>query len=278
LTTAGPPAYAAPRVARRKLALTIALAMFVSYAFAADTARTIPDRRKALDDGERRWDDRTQTLAFKIVGRGAPKTLGVELSEKRYPGDERKSILFFSAPPAAKGMGFLAFIHKGKEAERWIYLGERIRQISGTERDDRFLDTDFAHRDLDILVEMTSWTEGDAVSSLHGEETVDGVACHVIDLAPKRTDIGYRKITLWLGHDDLVPRKLEFFEDDAGEPARRIHQSDIRRIGAIPVAYRTKVETPSARSTTEAVVVGVKFDQHLTDAAFTRRALEQGAN
>jgi hypothetical protein len=262
-----------------KLVLIIALAALVSQGLAADTARMILDKRKALDDGERHWDDRKQKLTFKIADRsGTTRTRELELTEKRYPADERKSVVFFSTPPEVKGTAFLAFTHKGKPADQWLYLPElqRIRQITGNSRKDKFVGTDLTFRDLDILSEMTSWTEDDAASSLRGEETVDGVACHVIDLAPKREDIGYTKITLWLGRDDYVPRRLEFYGKDAAVPEKRIHQADIRKVGAIPVAYLTKVETPAAGSTTDVIVADTQFNLKLADEAFTQRAIEQG--
>jgi hypothetical protein len=262
-----------------KLALTMVLSLLAAQGLAAETARQILDRRKALDDGERHWVDRTQTLTFKIVDRrGGTRTRELELLEKRYPGDERKSIVFFSTPPEVKGTAFLAFTHKGKPADQWLYLPElqRVRQITANTRTQSFVGTDLTYRDLDILSEMTSWTEADAASSLRGEDTVDGVVCHVIDQTPKRDDIGYAKIATWLGRDDLVARKLEFFGDDAAVPAKRIHQSDIRKVGSIPVAYLTKIETPAAGSATDVVVVETRFDQKLGDDVFTQRALEQG--
>jgi outer membrane lipoprotein-sorting protein len=245
---------------------------------AAETARQILDRRQALDEGERHWTDRQQRLTFRIADRrGGTRTRELELSEKRYPGEERKAIVFFSAPPEVKGTGFLAFTHKGKPADQWLYLPElqRVRQITANTRNQSFVGTDLTYRDLDILTEMTTWSEADATSSLRGEETVDGVACHVIELAPQRDDIGYRRIVLWLGKDDLVPRRLEFF-GDAPEPVRRITQTDIRKVGAIPVAYHTKVETPAAGSATEVIVGETRFNQQLADDTFTQRALEQG--
>lgn len=261
-----------------KLAWMLAVVMVAAPAFAAETARQILDRRQALDDGERHWDDRKQKLTFRIVDkRGGVRTRELELSEKRYPQDERKSIVFFASPPEVKGTAFLAFTHKGKSADQWLYLPElqRVRQITSNTRKQPFVGTDLTYHDLDILTEMTSWTEDDAASSLRPEEPVDGVACHVIELATKRGDIDYKKVVLWLGRDDLVPRRLEFFEDGA-EPVKRITQRDIRKVGAIPVAYETKVETPAVGSSTDIVVAETKFNQQLADDAFTQRALEQG--
>src|SRR6185503_1601486 len=256
----------------------LALVFTVVPGFGAETARQILDRRQALDDGERHWGDRQQKLTFRILDkRGGVRTRELELSEKRYPGDERKSIVFFASPPEVKGTAFLAFTHKGKSADQWLYLPElqRVRQITANTRKQSFVGTDLTYHDLDILTEMTSWTEADAASSLRPEEQVDGVACHVIELATKRDDIAYKKIVLWLGRDDLVPRRLEFFEEGA-EPLKRIVQRDIRKVGAIPVPYATKVETPAAGSSTEIAIVETKFNQKLADDTFTQAALEQG--
>lgn len=261
----------------RSLALLVLLAA-ASLAPAAESARQILDRRKALDDGERHWSDREQRLTFRIHDRrGGERTRDLVLFEKRYPDDERKAIVFFQSPPEVKGTAFLAFNHKGRPAEQWLYLPElqRVRQITANTRTQSFVGTDLTYRDLDILTEMGSWTEADATSKLRGEETIDGVPCAVVELVPQREDIGYAKIVLWLARDDLVPRRVDFFADE-GEAAKRVLQSDVRKVGAIPVAYTTKVETPAAGSSTDITVLDTKFNQNLADDVFTQRALEQG--
>jgi len=251
--------------------------LVVTPAFGAETARQILDRREALEKGVQHWDDRQQKLTFAIHSSGADRQRELDLYEKRYADDERKSIVFFAAPPEVKGTAFLAFTHKGKPGDQWLYLPElqRVRQITSNTRNQSFVGTDLTYHDLDLLTEMTSWTEADAASSLRGEETIEGVACHVIDFTAKREDIGYKKIALWLGKDDLVPRKLEFFGDEA-EPTKRITQDDVRKVGAIPIAYHTKVETPAAGTSTEVIVSETQFNQKLPDDAFTQAALEQG--
>jgi outer membrane lipoprotein-sorting protein len=259
------------------LALTV-LATLATPAPAAETARQILDRRKALEDTTRHWNDRQERIKFRIIDRrGGERVRELDLYEKRYPADEEKTILFFRSPAEVKGTGFLAFTHKGRPADQWLYLPalKRVRQITANPRNESFVGTDLSYHDLDIIQEMTSWTESDAASKLNGEEPVDGVATHVIELTPGREDIKYKRIRLWLGRDDLMPRRLEFFEDGA-EPKKRIVQSDIRNVGAIPVAYRVEAETPSAGSKTVIEIAEVKFNQSLEDDLFTQRYLERG--
>ena len=272
----GPVYHRAPM--RMRLAATLMLLVgLAGAARAAETARQILDRRKALDDTTRHWDDRHQKMKLTIVGRGGERVREIELFDRREPGDEQKTILFFLAPAEVKGTGFLAFTHKGRPADQWLYLPElqRVRQITARTRNESFMGTDLSYHDLDLIQEMTSWTEADARSSLRGEETVDGTPTYAIEEVPQREDIGYKKIVVWLGHDDLVPRRLELYED-AAEPKKRIAQSDVKSIGAIPVPHHVEVATPAAGSHTVIEIADVQFNQKLDPDLFTQRYLERG--
>ena len=94
---------------------------------------------------------------------------------------------------------------------------------------------------------------------------------------------------VWLGRDDLVARRIDFYEEasaagwlgldggDAPAPTRRVLQRDVRRVGAIPVPFRAEVETPAAGSKTTVTFESVTFDQSLPDDLFNQPALEWGS-
>src|SRR6185436_18844241 len=132
--------------------------------------------------------------------RGGERVREIDLFDRREPGDEQKTILFFLSPAEVKGTGLLSFTHKGRPADQWLYLSElqRVRLITARTRNESFMGTDLSYHDLDLVQEMTSWTESDARSSLRADETLDATGTHVIELAPQREDIGYKKIVLWL--------------------------------------------------------------------------------
>jgi len=266
------------RIATILLLLAAVVLALASAARADETARQILDRRKTLDDTTRHWDDRHQKMKLTIFDRrGGERVREIELFDRREPGDEQKTILFFLAPAEVKGTGFLAFTHKGRAADQWLYLPElqRVRQITARARNESFMGTDLSYHDLDLIQEMTSWTEADARSTLRGEATVDGTPTYAIEETPQREDIGYKKVVVWLGRDDLVPRRLELYEDEA-EPKKRVVQSDIKPIGAIPVPHHVEVATLAAGSHTVIEIADVQFNQRLDPELFSQRYLERG--
>ena len=263
-----------------RLPAVVLLGLFglTPFVHGAESARAILDRRKALDDTTRHWTDRQQRMRFVIVGTsGGERRRELSVYERRYPEDEIKSVVFFHAPAEVKGTALLAFTHKRRQGEQWLYLPAlaRVRVISGSARREKFVGTDLTYHDIDLIQEMTSWTEEDATSKLLGDGDVGGVAVHEIELRPQREDIGYKKIVLGLGREDLVPRRIEFFED-GDTPAKQIIQSDVRAVGPIPVAHKIEVQTPAAKTSTTIEVSEVKFDQSLKDDLFTQRTLERG--
>jgi outer membrane lipoprotein-sorting protein len=262
-----------------RLLLAITLVVGLGGVGRADPAREILDRRETLDNTTRHWDDRHARMSFVIVDRrGSERNRELELYERREAGDERKTIVFFQSPPEVKGTGFLAFTHHGSPADQWLYLPElkRVRQITAHSRNESFVGTDLSYHDLDLLNEMGAWTDADAAATLKGEEAVDGVPTHVIEYAPKREDIGYHRIVLWLGKDDLTPRRLEFWED-GDAPKKRIQQGDVRSVGPIPVAYHVEVESVGAGSKTTITLSDVQFDLKLEPDLFSQRYLERGS-
>jgi len=277
----------------RRTAVGLAVALAVAAgARGEETARQILDRQRALDEGERRWVDRHEQLRMEVADPSrAPRTLALDLFDKKYPARERRTMVYFSAPDAVKGTAFLAIAHADRPADQWLYLPEakRARRIGGEVRKQGFVGTDFTYHDLDLLAALPRWTEADATASLRGDERLDGVACHVIELIPQRPEAGYQRIVVWLGRDDLVARQVELYEaappsgwlglgggDGPAVPTRRIRQSEVRRIGAIPVAHRAEVETPRAGSRTTVTFLRVAFDQRLPDDLFSQPALAWG--
>jgi outer membrane lipoprotein-sorting protein len=202
----------------------------------------------------------------------------LKVLDKRYADGEDKAISLFLAPPEVKGTGFLQWSHQGRDDDQWLYLPElkRTRRITSRLRDQSFMGTDFSYWDLEILAEIQDWTEPDAPSKLTGSETIDGQACHVIELRPQQKDVLYGKIVIWVDQELLVSRKLEFFGTD-GAHLKTLTQQDIRNIGPIPTPHRLEMRSLKKESRTEVDLTDVAYDRDLSDEVFTERQLKRGA-
>ena len=250
-----------------------------SAVLATETARTILDRAKALEEGERKWRDRHERVKLTISGGvGSDRIRELDIFEQKTPGGDphQKQLLVFRSPAEVQGTAFLAHLHRGRAAEQWLYLPalKRTRQIVAQMRTESFVGTDLSNKDLDIIADIVTWTEEDAGSALLADETIAGVPCHQIALAPKRADIGYPKLIVFLGKDDLVARALHFYDDDGLKKV--LEQSKIEKTGAIPVGRLVRVDTPAAKTSTSIEIQTVEFDQGLDEARFTQSNLDRG--
>ena len=262
-----------------RLALGFALAVGVAApARAANAARELLDRVHRLNETDREWTDRTQHLHLTIVDRrGNERKRDLVIRTKKVGEKSNRTILFFLSPVEVRGIGFLQWVRSDEEDQQWLFLPElkRVRRITGTSRQGSFVGTDFSYEDLAIWTEVLDWTEEDARSRLLGEETVDGHVCAVIELQPAKVDVSYGKIRIWVARDDYVPRRMEF-DDDRGKLEKTLELSDVREVGAIPVAHRLVMRNERGGSQTRVVFTEIEFDTGVSDDEFTQRRLEKG--
>jgi outer membrane lipoprotein-sorting protein len=264
---------------RPLLTLVVVTLTLLPMCARAETAREILDRAHALDSTTRHWTDRSQRLTLLIISAdGDERRRQLTILTKRYPGDEEKALTTFLEPAEVKGTTFLQWSHKDAADEQWLYLPDlrRTRRITSDLRNESFMGTDFSYQDLEILSELQGWTEAEAPSTLVGEETIDGHPCYVIALRPKKDDVAYARIQVWLDRETLVARRMDFF--DKGDAAiKTLLFEGIENIGAFPTARVLEMRNLKNDSRTRIEASDVKYDTGLSDDFFTQRYLERGA-
>jgi outer membrane lipoprotein-sorting protein len=258
-------------------AIAALLGVILAVPLHAETAREVLDRRKALEAGARKWTDRQYMMKLHISGRGSDRERELVAYEKRFPGDERRTVIFFRAPAEVNGTAFLSIAKSSGPADQWIYMPElqRVRQVTARTRNESFVGTDLTYGDLDLMQEVVNWTDQDTDAVLRGQETVDGTPAYAIEFTPKHESAAYKKIVVWLGRDDLVVRQIEFYADGT-TLTKRLRESGIKMVGSHPVAHTVDVETPSTGSHTTMQLLDVKYDAGVDDDLFTQAALERG--
>lgn len=264
----------------------------------SQSARPIFDSLRALEEGDRWWDDQYRRLSVVVAEPAIPaRNLGLDLYERRGKDSRRKTLTVFWRPAEKAGIALLSDRQSGRPGTQWLFTPEnrRIRQIAESTRDVRFDTTDFTYRDLDVLADMPFWSEADASAVLRGVETLDGVTCLVIELTAQTGYLGYSRIIVWLGDKDLVLRQAEFYEPDrpawfedflgrvgprsaGGAPVRRLRQWDVRWSEGIPTPHAIEFQTLPEGSTTKIEVIEVLHNQGFPDSMFSPANLAQQSN
>jgi hypothetical protein len=135
--------------------------------------------------------------------------------------------------------------------------------------------TDFSYRDLELLTDVFEWDEDEAPAKLVANEPIDGRDAALIELQPKKKDVGYQRIRLLLERDALVLRRMEFYGMGDG-PKKLLRLDAVRDVQGIPTAFTLEMVQPPLNSKTDVTVADVKYNQNLPEDLFTTRALERG--
>jgi len=246
----------------------------------ANEARALLDEANRLDDTTRAWSDRVQRLKLRIVdGRGIERNREMVMKTLKGAGGNDKAFVVFHAPPEVRGTSFLQFSHPDRDAEQWLYLPAlgRVRQISAQSKNESFMGTDFSYRDLELLTDVFEWTEDEAPATLVGKETIDGLEGAVIELEPRKKDVGYGRIRIVLTKPDVVMRRMDLFAGSGAAPKKSLKLGRYEDVQGKPTATYLEMAQPGPGSVTFVDVSGVRYDTGMTDDEFTTRALERGA-
>lgn len=244
----------------------------------ARSARQILDAVKHLNDTTRAWTDLTRRMHIVIHDRrGGERNRDLLIRTRRGAEGEDKTLVVFQEPPEIRGTSLLQFDHQDRDAEQWLYLPElgRVRTISAQSKDESFMGTDFSYRDLELLTDVTEWTEEEARSSSKGDGEIDGQAVHLIELVPIVKDVGYSRIVVALAKEELTLRRMEFYGEGA-KPEKVLELGRIEKIDEIPTARSLVMRQEGEGTHTVVDVSEVHYNQDLADKLFTKRALERG--
>ncbi len=175
--------------------LTIALAIVLTFAtpaWADQAADIVRDADRARRPG--------QSFVWKITvtNHEKGKEPSVDSFEVFVKGTARVFVKFI-APPRNVGRSLL-----GLDRDLWIYLpdaGKPVRIPLSQRLVGQVANGDIARLDY----------AGDYTPTLAGEETVDGVPCHVLDLKANTKEVTYAAIKYWVSRDGRRPVKAEFY-------------------------------------------------------------------
>ena len=176
-----------------RLALLLALLLGVAGPARADEAADLVREADRM-----RRPAESFVWKINITSQEAKKAPSVDGFEVFVKGGARVFVRFI-APPRNVGRSLLAL---GRDL--WIYLpdaGKPVRIPMSQRLVGQVANGDIARADY----------AGDYEATLVGEESVDGVACHVLDLKAKSKEVTYAAIKYWVSKEGRRPVKAEFY-------------------------------------------------------------------
>lgn len=204
---------------RIQIILAIFLVTALNIALAADGTSIIKE-------SERRIKSATEKTHYKMelldTHGQVQQSRDIDLYYKKN-GDTESTLFKFTAPPVVQGTG-LRIVDTGKPVnDIWMYLPatRRIRRISGAEKSNWFMGTEFTHEDFeDYKSSAYSF-----VLNKHDEPCGDQQRCFVVnavasDVAEKNAS-GYSKKVYWIEKQTLYPVRIDYF-NKLGLPEKRL--------------------------------------------------------
>ncbi len=220
--------------------------------------------RMKLFDRHGRARERALTLTV-LRGRGNPG------APKTAPDGDRL-LIRFSYPNDIRGTSFLVWEHPNGEDERFLYLPSlgRVRRIAGEETQESFVGSDLTYEDI-------GGREFDDYTYAIVEENASWNGRPAWRLESRRTDASVRfpRVVSVIPKDSFVVVQADVYnrrnEKQKVYTVRRLDQ-----VKGIWTVMDAEMTNDLEKTRTELVIERVDYNVGLTEADFSRRALERG--
>jgi hypothetical protein len=235
--------------------LAVTVFMAAAPAWADQAGEIVRDADRARRPGE--------SFVWRIIvtSQEAKKEPSVDGFEVFVKGASRVFVKFI-APPRNVGRSLL-----GLDRDLWIYLpdaGKPVRIPLSQRLVGQVANGDIARVDY----------AGDYLPTLAGDETVDGVPCHVLDLKAKTKDVTYAAIKYWISRDGRRPLKAEFYAG-TGTLLKTGRFDNYREIaGGHPLATRLTLTDAIRKDRTSVIDYGQITVRDLPDKYFDKNYMK----
>ncbi|MFN3585934.1 MAG: outer membrane lipoprotein-sorting protein [Moraxellaceae bacterium] len=148
---------------------------------------------------------RLQMTLLNSKGDSATRELRVQSLEV---AEGERTLMVFETPRDVAGTGLLSWNRRSGEDEQWLYLPavKRVKQIGGANKSGPFMGSEFAFEDI-----VTPFWQKFSYRHLR-EETLDGLACDVIERTPLDARSGYRRQLVWIDREQQLIRRIDYYD------------------------------------------------------------------
>jgi predicted RND superfamily exporter protein len=228
------------------------------------------------DDGE----FVSQRLTMRMVDKQGKSRVRETVGYRKYFGDEKRTILFYTEPANVKGTAFLTFDYADarQDDDQWLYLPalRKVRRIPASDRGDYFLGTDFTYDDIkkERKVEPRDYH----FRTLEQKEVAGRIAYQVEALPVSSQiadELGYGRYQFWVGADNWVIFSADYW-DTKGNPLKSFTADDIRLVDGIWTRHKVTIKNHKTGHQTFFEVSDIDYQSPVKDNLFTQRTMQRG--
>jgi outer membrane lipoprotein-sorting protein len=204
-----------------------------------------------------------------LINKRGQKQSRQMVTMSRNDDGKRRMFVRFGSPADIAGTAFLGINEKGERIQH-LYLPAlaKVRRISGSNRNGRFVGSDYSYADMDY----TDWEK--STKKLLPEEKVSGQDAYVVELRPTDEDSEYARVMLWIGKKTLLPLRIRYF-DTKGAEIKRMTVQEVKQEAKKWLITESKMVDLSKEHTTVLKVSSVKLRDDIPLEQFTVRALDR---
>lgn len=172
-----------------------------------------------VEKNEKLLSSKSKASQIITTSKGKIRTLKMTAWSK---DNSEKQLNVYTSPSRVKGDKILQ-LNDGDDI--WFYTPktDRVRHLAKHAKKRKVQGSDFSYED------MQNWEyDIDFESTLLGEETVEDIPCHKIELIPTETGPQYSKMIVWIDKTKFVARRTDYYED--GDLLKRLTVSNIVKI------------------------------------------------
>jgi len=235
----------------------------------AEQGLAIAQRSDVSDNG---FHDSVATLQMTLSnanGVESERKLEIRTLERANADVGDQSLALFSAPADIDGTALLSHARLIEPDDQWLYLPalHRVRRIASVNKSGPFVGSEFAFEDF------TGQELGKFRYNFLRTETLDGVACDVIERFPLYEHSGYSRQVVWIDQPAAQFRKIDFY-DRGGQHLKTLVLDQYERFAnAYWRALRLRMENWLTHKSTVLTFSDVRFRTGLTEGDFVPAVL-----
>ena len=266
-----------------RAALPGVLLVFSAAAFAAQGTGDLPSGDEiarlinARDDGQ----SVSRKIVMELTEKSGKSRVRTTRSYRKNFGDERRIAIFYDKPRNLEGTAFLTYDYPqaGVDDDQWLYLPalRKSRRVSGSERGDYFMGTDFSYDDMkqETKVSLDEYSRNTL-----GMEEVDGRQLYKVEATPVSAEVaeelGYGRVITWVDPEIWMARKSEFW-DTRGKLLKTLRFREISQINGIWTPHILEVVNHQSGHRTLFTISEVDYNSEVSDRLFRRESLGRGS-